>query len=472
MSHRFLPRLFSLTVALAGLAACGDAALTGDIAITNVTVVDAVNGVREGRTVVVDDGRITAVASADASVDATETIDGTGRYLIPGLWDFHVHLTYDDRLTEAMPGLFLNHGITSIRDTGGPLDKVVPAVQALRAEGVTAPRVFFAGSLMDGEFVVYDGDGRPALGIGNPDVETARANMARLEELGVDFVKIYEMVTPEVFEFLVQEAEARGLPMDGHVPLSMRARDVGPRVQSLEHLRNIEMDCASDPESLLAERRRRMTNPDRLSGGDLRSSLHNLQRLPAVAAWDAEECAAVIASMASTIQVPTLRLNSTALRPPFARSDWGAVLDKLPADVAEEWGAAGERSGQRGGGDTTYAEFSLHLVKLMHDAGVPVGAGTDTPIGFAAPGYSLHSELEMLVLAGLDPVEALRAATVRPAEFFGLQGEMGTIDVGRLADLVLLTGNPLEDIANTRTVEAVVTKGNLLTRPELDALVR
>lgn len=473
MSHRFLPRMFPLTVALTALTACGDAALTGDVAITNVTVVDAVNGVREGRTVLVEDGRITAVTSADESVDATETVDGTGRYLIPGLWDFHVHTTYDDRLTDAMPGLFLNHGITSIRDTGGPLDRVVPAVQALRAEGATAPRVFFAGPLLDGEFVVYDGDGRPALGIGNPDVETARANMARLDELGVDFVKIYEMVTPEVFDVLVQEAEARGLPMDGHVPLSMRARDVGPRVQSLEHLRNIEMDCASDPEALLAERRRRLANPDGLTGGELRSSLHSLQRLPAVAAWDAEECAAVIASMASTIQVPTLRLNSMGLQSPFARPDWPAVLEKLPADVAAEWGAASERTGQGGGGgDTTYAEFSLHLVKLMHDAGVPVGAGTDTPIGFAAPGYSLHSELDMLVRAGLTPLEALRAATVRPAEFFGLQGEMGTIEVGRLADLVLLTGNPLEDIGNTRTVEAVVTKGDLLTRAELDALVR
>ena len=117
-------------------------------------------------------------------------------------------------------------------------------------------------------------------------------------------------------------------------------------------------------------------------------------------------------------------------------------------------------------------DWSLFLVNLMHESGVPIGAGTDTPIGFAAPGYSLHSELEMLVRAGLSPMEALRAATVRPAEFFGLEGEMGTIEPGRLADLVLLSGNPLDDITLTRSVQAVVTKGQLLNRAALDALVR
>ena len=103
----------------------------------NVTVIDAVNGVREAQTVVVEGGRIAAVMDANVVVDALETVDGTGRYLIPGLWDFHVHVVYDERFTEAMPGLFLNHGITSIRDTGGPLEQVLPVVEAMRAEGRT-----------------------------------------------------------------------------------------------------------------------------------------------------------------------------------------------------------------------------------------------------------------------------------------------------------------------------------------------
>ena len=468
MMHRLLA---ITTIALLGVG-CSHPVPTGT-AITNVTIIDAVNGVRENQSVIFVGDKITAIQPADAELNVPESIDGTGKYLIPGLWDFHVHLTYDDRFTESMPALFLSYGITSVRDTGGLLHKVLPVVEKMRADDALAPRVFFAGPLLDGNFVVYDGDGRPEIGVQNATPSDARTMITGLKEQGVDFIKIYEMVTPEVFAVLVEEAQARGLPMDGHVPLSMRARDVGPHVQSLEHLRNIEMDCAANPEALLAERRRRLANPEGMPGGDLRSSLHGLQRLPAVAAYDAGECAAVIAAMANTIQVPTLRLNSLALQPPFARSDWDEVLGKLPAEVADEWRETGARSGRSGPGvDNTYAEFSLHLVKLMHDAGVPIGAGTDTPIGFAAPGYSLHSEMEMLVRAGLSPLEALRSATVRPAEFFGLSGEMGTVEQGRLADLVLLSGNPLEDITNTRTVQAVVTRGELLTREELDALVR
>jgi len=450
------------------------AAAPADLAITNVTVIDAVNGVRPARTVLVTGGRIVAVNDSRRAAQSKTTVDGTGRFLIPGLWDFHVHLTYDARLTAAMPGLFLNHGITSIRDTGGELGLVTAAVRALRADSALAPRVFFAGPLMDGASVVYDGSGRPPLGIANPDVAAARANIARLAEAGVDFVKIYEMVTPEVFDVLVTEARARGLPIDGHVPLLMRAREVGPRVQSLEHLRNIEMDCAAEPERLLAERRQRMLNPEAVSGFTLRSNLHTLQRLAAVAAFDARECAQVLAATRNTIQVPTLRLNAMGLRSPFTRSDWPVILSKLPADVAAEWRATGERTVQMGAPprDSTYGEFSLRLVRMMHEAGVPIGAGTDTPIGFAAPGYSLHSEMEMLVRAGLPPLEALRAATLRPAEFFGRAGEMGTIAPGMLADLVLLSADPLVDITNTKRIEAVVTKGRLLDKAALAALVR
>ena len=464
-------KFFPLAVAVA-LVSCTASEPPADLAIQNVTVIDAANGAREALTVLVRDGRITAVQPADEEVVATEIVDGSGQYLIPGLWDFHVHLTYDARFTEAMPGLFLNHGITSIRDTGGPLELVVPAVESIRAEGAIAPRVFFAGPLMDGEHVVYDGENMPLLAISNPDAETARANMARLADAGVDFVKIYEMVSPEVFAVLVEEAQSRGLPMDGHVPLSMQARDVGPHVQSLEHLRNIEMDCTANPDVAVAERRQLLTNPDGIPGGTLRSQLHRTYRLPSVAAYDEAGCREVLASMMTTIQVPTLRLNALSLQPPFARSDWGEVLEKLPADVAADWGAPGV--GPLGGrnDDAAFPNWSLFLVDLMHQAGVPIGAGTDTPIAFAAPGYSLHSELEMLVRAGLSPIEALRSATLRPAEFFGLEGEMGTIEPGRLADLVLLSGNPLDDITQTRSVQAVVTKGQLLDRSELDALVR
>ena len=449
------------------VAGCAPDTPPADLAIENVTVIDAANGVRENQTVVVRGDTIISVADAGAATNAVEVVDGTGRYLIPGLWDMHVHLTYDDVLTPVMPGLFLSWGITSIRDTGGLLDEVRPVVEAMRAEGAIAPRGFFAGPLLDGERVVYDGQGRPEIGISNPDVERARANVAELDEAGVDFIKIYEMVTPEVFDALVTAAEQRGLPIAAHVPLSMRARDVAPRVNSMEHIRNVEMDCAVGADQLLATRRALLVEDPAEPGATLRARLHSLQRLPAVAAYDATLCDGAMASMASTVQVPTLRLNAFPLRPSFGRDDWLSAIDAAPGAIATSWRAAAEawRSGPPSA-DTVFAAWSLRLVGDMHRRGIPIGAGTDTPINYSLPGFGLHEELEMLVEAGLAPIEVLRAATIRPAEFFGLDGEMGRIEPGMRADLVLLSADPLVEISNTRRIEAVVARGRLLSGSE------
>jgi imidazolonepropionase-like amidohydrolase len=463
---------FLVAVAASSLvSACAPDPPVRSLAIRDVTVIDAVNGARPDQTVIVRGDEIVSVQSSGGTPDADDVIDGSGRYLIPGLWDMHVHLTYDGDLTAAMSRLFVRWGVTSVRDTGGQVELLLPLVQAMRAEGAVAPRVFFAGPLLDGERVVYDGNGRPRIGTGNPSVEEARANVAALASAGVDFIKIYELVSPEVFDALVQAARERGLPIAAHVPLSLRARYVAPQVNSMEHLRNIEMDCASGAEELLARRRSIMGEAGDEAGADLRSRLHALQRLPAVAAYDERECQQVLTTLASTIQVPTLRLNAFALRPPFARLDWYPALDGAPPGLAATWRAAGETwRAAPPSPDTAFAAWSLRLVGWMHERGVPIGAGTDTPINYALPGYALHSELEMLVRSGLEPLEAIRAATLRPAEFFGLQNEMGTIAAGMRADLVLLGADPLADIANTRRIEAVVSRGRLLPLQALQAL--
>ena len=458
-------------VLLAALAACGDSAPTGT-AITNVTVIDAVNGVREYQTVIFDGDEIIAIQSADVEIAVEEIVDGSGKFLIPGLWDFHVHLTYDDRFTESMPALFLSYGITSVRDTGGLMHKVLPVVEEMRADNAIAPRVFFAGPLLDGNFVVYDGDGRPEIGVQNQTPDDARKTIAALKEQGVDFIKIYEMVSPAVFEAMVEAANELDLPIDSHVPLSMRASTAGPLVDSIEHLRNVEMDCASNSPELHETRLERLKNAEGLSGADLRSSLHTLQRLPSIRNYDERRCDQTLEALSSTMQVPTLRLVSMSYDPPYLRDDWQDALSRLPQAAAEPWQ---EFTIERATNtpvniDTTFADWGLFLTGRAHAAGVPIGAGTDTPIAFAVPGYSLHSELEFLVRAGLSPLEALQSATVRPAEYFSLQGEMGSIDVGKRADMVLLDANPLDDISNTKSIAGVVTKGRWLSNEALGAL--
>ena len=148
-----------LLICIVLVTAC-DGPESSGTAITNVTVIDAVNGVRENQTVVGDGDEIKTIRAtgSGSELSVTETIDGSGKYLIPGLWDFHVHLSYDERFTDYMPELFLSYGITSVRDTGGLLRKVLPIVERMRAPDAIAPRVFFAGPLLDGNLVVYDGD--------------------------------------------------------------------------------------------------------------------------------------------------------------------------------------------------------------------------------------------------------------------------------------------------------------------------
>lgn len=454
-------------VALAAtlLCACAQEAVAPPptTAIIDVTVIDASSGVRENQTVIFREDEILAVGPNPSLSQVTKRIDGSGQFLIPGLWDMHVHLTYDDRFTDLMPETFLRYGITSVRDTGGLMAKMAPVIAAMRAPGARSPRVYFSGPLLDGDPVVYSGTDRPEIGVQNATVEAADQRVGDLKAGGVDFIKIYEMVSPEVFNALVAAAARHELPIASHVPLSLLASDAGPRVGSMEHIRNVELDCASSYADLLAERRALLATADTDSGFELRSALHSAQRKRAVADFDARRCDYVLSTLESTVQVPTARLNALTRFPVYDRADWASALAKMPQVVRDDWGARpdwlADNATQR---DTVFADYTLMMINRMHAAGVPIGAGTDTPIGYAIPGYSLHTELEVLVAGGLSPIEALRAATERPAQFLNLQDRMGAVNAGMLADLVLLDANPLQAISNTRKINKVISKGRVV----------
>lgn len=444
------------------------------IAFDNVTVIDAVNGTRTAQRVVVRGERIalvlpTAQAAARPDARAAEVVDGTGRYLIPGLWDMHVHFLYDPELTDAMSGLFLRYGITSVRDTGGDMAQLAALRARLEAGPDPAPRMFIAGPLLDGHFVVYDGadPGRPPLGTAVDAPLAAERTVAALDEAGADLIKIYELVSPEVFGALVDAARRHHLPIAAHVPLTMVADEAGARVDSMEHLRNVELACAGDWRELLEARRARIQAFEEGRGFDLRAELHQRQRGVAIAHYDEARCDAVLTALADTIQVPTLRLNTRALIHPEQRADWPDALARLPQPVAARWRAAAAESSASGvPEDTTFERWSLFLTGRMHAHGLTIGAGTDTPIRLGIPGYSLHTELALLVQSGLSPLEALAAATVTPPAFFGLEDGMGTIAPGMAADLVLLSADPLADIENTRRIAGVMSRGRWLPAVE------
>jgi hypothetical protein len=231
----------------------------------------------------------------------------------------------------------------------------------------------------------------------------------------------------------------------------------------MEHLRNVELDCAENSQALHETRRQVLDSYVPGSGFELRSSLHELQRLAAVEVLDEDRCAEVLMTLTETIQVPTARLNARALISVFDRDEWPRALSSMPQTVQDEWQqAAAEFASRRDSVDTRFGVYTLEMISRMHAAGVPIAAGTDTPIGYAIPGYSLHNELDILVRAGLTPLEALHAATIRPAEFFSLEDEMGSIEVGKRADLVLLNTDPLADIRNTLDIKLVISKGKVV----------
>jgi len=435
------------------------------LAIENVTVIDAVNGVRDHQRVVIDGDEIVSVSAMAVEVSARETIDGTGQFLIPGLWDMHVHFLYDNELSEVMAPMFLKYGITSVRDTGGEIERLVDLRTRIDVSGAPAPRIFLSGPLLDGKFVVYDGalPAQPKLGTGVPDVESARQKVRELKAAGADFIKIYELIQPDVYSALVEEARLLDMPVASHVPLMMTADSAGPMADSMEHLRNLELACAENWEELLAVRQTQIGAFVEGRGYELRRGLHSLQRIPAINAYDETRCNLVLDALGNTIQVPTLRLNTVGMLIPDSRIGWADAIKILPVEVQNRW--LSELSQLKSGlpeADHTFAMWSMFLVSRLQERGVPIGAGTDTPIGWGIPGYSLHTELEMLVNAGLSETQALYAATVQPARFFGLEKEMGQIQAGMRADLVLLDADPLLNITNTRRIRGVVSKGQWL----------
>ncbi len=475
LKHFFHPRLMLKTLLAAGLcwfllgcsAKTEEAQEAPKTIINNVSVVDPIDGLVTQQQVIVQEDEIIYVGPAEqmkavtAADNGDQLLDANGQFLIPGLWDMHVHFLYDEALTDVMPELFLRYGITSVRDTGGDVAKLA----ALRAKlkDTDSPRIYFSGPLLDGKFVVYDGSdpSRPPLGTGVLDAESAMATVSALKAAGADFIKIYELIDPATYKSLAAAAKELDMPIASHVPLMMTADVAGPIAGSMEHLRNIELACAANWQALLTQRQAAITGFTEGLGYTLRSSLHSAQRIPAINAYDEARCNEVLDTLTNTIQVPTLRLNTVLMLKPFERADWPKAATDLPQAVLENWQARiNMLNANNLSMDHTFANWSQFLIARLLERGVPIGAGTDTPIGLGIPGYSLHTELELLVAGGMSTQQALYSATVTPAKFLGLEDTMGQIKVGMKADLVLLSGNPLENIEYSRSITKVMSKGS------------
>lgn len=471
-----------LTFLILLLTACqsNEAQYENATVIQNITTIDAENGLIENQTVVIQDGKIVEVASAEeisVSDGNNEIIDGSGKYLIPGLWDAHVHFSYIEELAPSMFDLFLAYGITSVRDTGGRIEFVKEWKNRAVANPTEAPRVMIAGPLLDGEPNVYDGSspGRPPLSVGLETVEDVTEMVNRLDSIGVDLLKSYEMLTPEQFEEIMHLAEEKGLKVTGHVPLSMNAVSASNAgLNSMEHMRNLEVSMASNWQELQEQRLQMLEEGQDDPGGILRSRIHSAMRETAIENYDEERANEVLQALAEndTWQIPTLALNTRSVEKFYTDPEWQETFTLLPDSIEQEWYTSVEEGAQAEVSDfrAEYSEWLFNMVGKINEAGITMMAGTDTPIGLLTPGRSLHHEMKVMVDAGLTPMEALGAATLNPARYFKMEDELGTIDEGKWADLLILDANPLEDIENTLEINTVIKQGEVYNRQALDEM--
>lgn len=443
--------------------------LEAGIVIENITLIDAKNGTRTNQTVSIENGVIQSIGSAKLDMEESQIIDGEGKYLIPGLWDAHVHLTFIPEIDhETHFKLYLKNGVTSIRDTGAILSKLQPSLNFIEENPNTTPRLFYAGPLIDGADRVYKGmePGFPNLSIGIDETSNIPEVVDGLVKEGVTFLKSYEMLTRETYLELLKVAGQNGLRVTGHVPLSIDLEEaIEAGLGGMQHVRNMDLACAKDADNLLGDRQVSLENEASIAGSTLRTHIHSSQRYYAIDNTDDERCLRIIMKLSEygVFQTPTLTINTFDSRRFYADPKWRETYQELPEAAENNWMQGSLKLANI---DVTenakkFDAWSLSLVNKMHQEGVKIIAGTDTPIGYLTPGYSLHKELELLSEAGLSNMDVLRSATITPAEFFGMENQMGTIEVGKLADLVILDKNPLMSISNTQSIHRVIVKGQI-----------
>jgi len=429
------------------------------VAITEVTVVDVAHGRLDGlRTVIADGGRIVSIVPALAARIPAHAlrVDGRGRFLIPGLVDMHVHLF--NLSSQRAPNdwsfpLYIANGVTAVREMRGDAASMALVMRwrkAFDAGEFAVPRILAAGIAVYGK---------------SPQDAALQVNAAA--DAGADFIKVFSEVPVSHWRAILAAAKLRALPVAGHVPAGVTLLDAAARGQrSSEHLMQAYEACSSIETQLLDER----TDLQ----GDALVERRDAQEARALAAFDQATCRQVAKTLAASghAQVPTLVLaNEDSLDSSSMRAD--SRWRYLRADERARWqNSLAGYTAQDAALARQRWPIARRIVAAMHDAGAPILAGTDSPMPGVYPGFSLHEEMAMLVESGLTPREALRSATLAPAEFLHIAATTGAVAVGKRADLVLLDADPTRDIRNTRRINAVLIDGRLLRRADLDALLQ
>jgi hypothetical protein len=445
----------------------GPSSTPQSLVLIHVTVIDTTGApAQPDMTVVIIGDRIEGIANSETvrPPENAEIVDATGKFLIPGLWDMHVHW-YDK---DYLP-LFIANGVTGVRQMFGAPEHYEWRKE-IEAGKLVGPHMLIASPIVDGPKPVWPGS------IAVSNASEGRRAVIEIKQSGADFVKVYSLLPRDAYFAIADESKKEGIPFEGHVPDSISVEEASNAGQkTIEHLTGVLNACSSREAELrgLVQKAEDQPPSARFAGPKYRER----QEL-ALGTYSPERAEILFGELKKnqTWQCPTL----TVLRS-FAYSDAPSFtndprLKYIPRDIASSWDPKADiylkvKTADDWALSKKVFRKELEIVGAMQHAGVQILAGTDTLNPFCFPGFSLHDELGLLVQSGLTPMQALQAATLHPARFLGREKDLGTIASGKIADLVLLDANPLDDIANTRKLSAVVFGGKLLSRASLDEML-
>lgn len=429
------------------------------VVIKGGTLIDVHTGREIRNSLIVIEGNLIKQVGSASEITAprdAQVIDASNKWIIPGLMDMHAHISGQRNIPLE---LYLVNGVTTIRDPGGNLTVLRLARQEIDAGKRPGPRLFFAGNILDGNPPLW-----PDISIIADTPERAESAVNYLVDQGVDLIKVYNSITEPVLVAIIRAAHKRGIPVAGHVPRSItmtRAVELG--MDCLEHIRItgrelLPLEEANKIDFLPLVRREGLL----------------WQRFD----LDSDKMKKLVSFLAAkkVFLDPTLTIdeitafalyqesandpNNRFLPRPSTTTEREAAPEvfRLPPELKEVT-AAGFRK-------------RLQFIGMCGRAGVQIVAGTDgVGPGKLLPGFGLQYELELLSKAGLTPIQVIQAATINAARALKKEKELGSIEPGKFADLVILNSNPLIDIRNTSKIDGVMTRGRLLDRKALDEML-
>ena len=443
------------------------------IILKDITLVDLVNDtLYPGRNILIKGKhiekitteRLDGITGTDLN---TKVIEGGGTFVIPALWDMHVHLMKQSPYL-AYPS-FLVHGVTNVRDMRGAYNERDPFAglqSRLKQWNEAVTSYELAGPRIHG-YTSFAIDGPHPMFTGSPDFfncatpEEAKKLISYFAENKVSLIKVYNNIPREAFFSLMKEAKSAGIAVAGHKPVrlsTIEASNAG--MKSMEHAKFFIWDSFSGSAAL-------QNHPDPLRANDTALRRKMLDEHDTVKLFTLFEvfrkngtwyCPTHLTRKADAFaDDPVFRERYTPVNPILRTLSF----EDLDATLEEDPTALGRK---------TYRDFyfkSLEISKQAYLHGVKILAGSDVP---ELPGSSLHDELQELATAGIPHYEVLRTATLYPAQYYSLQDRYGSVEEGKIADLILLSGNPVEDIRHTRSIEGVFFEGIYLDKKKLESI--